>query len=447
MRITTLLFFILLTITVSGQSKKVLDNVLTVAVYNNSKNYIPLGYGNADLCEAARKFKSTVGASEIGTGFIYRYKNIPYLVTSAHVVDAVSKTKGKIKAFDRYENEYILELVGGDTFYDVAVLKFKKGSETNQFQGLKFGKATEKLKVIAAGGSIGNVKGTILKEVVFPDSEKFISKHNNYLKSSTKVTRGYSGGPLCTIESEVVGINICRNKTHEAAYALKSQYAEKHIKQIIINGRVNRAFLGFEWKQSKFENKSPTIANVLPNSPASTYKKYVGYELVKINKYPITSIFEALQRFEQLTPNQKITLTLSKKGVNTTITLVTKILDIKALENIATYTFLNHSKYYIKSFSKKETTYVKSTIYHLKKGSKITKYDRLDIIQSVGIGEWSRMYQIIDLKDIGITIRLCSIFGEPIAVRSKKQNTTAVPIQPKKFKLYDDENSHRVLYF
>jgi S1-C subfamily serine protease len=449
MRIIFLFFLSIFTVSTFAQSKKVLDNVLTIAVFSNTKNRIPLGYGEAEFCKAARDFKSIIGAAEIGTGFVYWYNNVPYLVTSAHVIDAAKNTVGNIKAYDRFQNEYILEMVGGDTFYDVAVLRFKKGSEIKQFTGLKFGNATEKLDVVAAGARIGNVKGTVLKEVVFLNGEKFISKHNRYLKSSTKVTRGYSGGPLCSINSSaVVGINICRNKSHDAAYALKGQFAEKHIQQIITNqGRVIRAFLGFEWKQSKFENTNPILSGVLPNSPASKYKQYIGYELVKINEQNVKNIFETLQHFEKIAPNKTVKLTLKKGKQSATISLTAKTLNTKALENIATYAFLTHSEYYINTLNESKKTSTESTIYFLKQGMKITPYDRLDMIQSVGIGEWAIMYQIIDLEGIGIVIKLSSLFGEQISVKTKKQHLREVRIQPHKFKLYDNETSYRVLYY
>jgi S1-C subfamily serine protease len=449
MRIFLLFFLSIFTVNTFAQSKKILDNVLTVAVFSNTKNRIPMGYGEAEFCEAARDFKAIIGAAEIGTGFVYRYNSVPYLVTSAHVIDAAKNTEGNIKAYDQFQNKYILEFVGGDTFYDVAVLKFKKGSETNQFKGLKFGNATEKLDVVAAGAIIGNVEGRILKEIVFLDGEKFISKHNRYLKSSTKVTRGYSGGPLCCRSSSaVVGINICRNKSLDAAYALKGQFAEKHIQQIITNnGRIVRAFLGFEWKQSKFGNTNPILSGVLPNSPASQYESYIGYELVKINNQTIKNIFETLQQFEKIAPNQTIKLTLKKGTQTTTISLTTQTLNTKALENIATYAFSTHSKYYINTLSESEKKHEESTIYFIKQNISRTPLDRLDMVQSVGIGEWAIMYQITNLEDIGIVIKLSSLFGEQISVKTKKQHLSEVPIQPHKFKLYDNDNSYRVLYY
>jgi S1-C subfamily serine protease len=449
MRIVYLLFLSIFTVSTFAQSKKVLDNVLTVAVFSNTKNRIPMGYGEAEFCKAARSFKAIIGAAEIGTGFVYRYNNVPYLVTSTHVIDAAKNTLGNIKAYDRFQNEYILEMIGGDTFYDVAVLRFKKGSEIKQFTGLKFGNATEKLDVIAAGAIIGNVQGTILKELVFLNGEKFVSKHNRYLKSSTKVTRGYSGGPLCSMSnSAVVGINICRNKSLDAAYALKGQFAEKHIQEIITNnGRIIRSFLGFEWKQSKFENTKPILSGVLPGSPASKYKRYIGYELVKINSQNIENIFETLQQFEKIAPNKTVKLTLKKGTKSITLFLITQTLNTKALENIATYAFSEHSKYYINTFSGAEESYTESTIYFLKQGMKITPYDRLDMVQSVGIGEWAIMYQIITLEDVGVVIKLSSLFGEQISVKTKKQHLSEVRIQPHKFKLYDNENSYRVLYY
>ncbi len=447
MRIFLLLIISSYCIPVFGQTDHVLNNTLTVAVYHNTKNHIPLGYGETSLSKEGRALKTKLKAAEIGTGFIYRYQNVPYLVTAAHVIDAAKLKDGNIKAIDRDNNKYTMELVGGDTFYDIAILKFKPGIATEHFKGLKFSTARANMRVTALGGSLGNIQGEILKEVVFLNGEKFISKHNRYLKSSTKVTPGYSGGPLCHA-NDIVGINICRNKKQDATYSLEGQFAEKHLQQIITNnGRIVRAFLGFEWKQSSFKTENVVLSNVIHGSPAAKYENYIGYELTKINGKVVKNIFTALILFERTTPNTPLKITLEKGKNHKTISIIPTILDTKALEKIATHAFRIHSPYTIHYLSKKPSNN-RSNIYCVKKEVEYLPFQHLDVVFNLGIGEWAKMYRVTNMKDVGVVIRICSLFGEPISFRTKKQGSDTIPIQPKRFKLYEDDSiKHRVLYF
>lgn len=450
-RITiTLSFLLLFSLILTGQSKEILNNVLTVAVYHSETSYIPLGYGEANLSKKTRALKKKLKADVIGTGFIYHYKSKPYLITCAHVIDASNLKSGNIKAYDRYENEYKMKLVGGDTFYDIAVLSFEESNNTKQFTGLKFGAGKKDLNIWTIGAAAEIVKGVILKEMVFVNSEKYISKHNRYLKANTEVTPGFSGGPVL-YNTTVVGINTSRNTKTKVAYSLQGQYAKKYIEQIITNkGRIQRRFFGFEIKQSKFENELPFIAGTIPNSPAAKYSKYRNYSIVKVNNRKTKNIFNILHQLEKVNAGEIVTLQL-KKGKNKPIIIkiTPKSLDEKALESIANYVFKEHSIYQLRKLENSEEK-TSSSVGFRNKTTKKSDFDTPEVLKAMGIGgDYRKIYQVKTLKDVGVIIRICGLLGEPISCKTKRQYKYENAIQPpvKKFFLSPKGFQFQVLYY
>ena len=145
--------------------------------------------------------------SSSGSGFVYKTDdNYGYILTNYHVIDGGKKYVVTFSNGDEVE----ASLVSGDEYYDIAVLKLNKdkvikvatlGDSTN----LELGDT-----VFTVGAPLGKeYMGTITKGIV-SGINRMVSVSNNYLmeviQTDASINSGNSGGPICNIKGEVIGI-------------------------------------------------------------------------------------------------------------------------------------------------------------------------------------------------------------------------------------------------
>src|SRR5688500_2890125 len=110
---------------VSDMLEKALPSVVTVVVYKADSGNIKkmLGFntrGHADPDIAYKRILELKGIRGSGSGFIIRYNDKKYVITNLHVVEHAADDG--IYAFTISQKKYLMKLLGGDTFYDIAVL-------------------------------------------------------------------------------------------------------------------------------------------------------------------------------------------------------------------------------------------------------------------------------------------------------------------------------------
>lgn len=150
------------------------------------------------------------GVVSSGSGFVYKKDDkYGYILTNYHVIDGgtdfeIIFTDGtKAKA----------ELISGDEYYDIAVLKIdkdkiKKVSTIGDSSNLELGDT-----VFTVGAPLGKeYMGTITKGIV-SGINRMVSvelSSGSYLmeviQTDASINSGNSGGPICNIKGEVIGI-------------------------------------------------------------------------------------------------------------------------------------------------------------------------------------------------------------------------------------------------
>ena len=148
--------------------------------------------------------------SSSGSGFVYKTDdNYGYILTNYHVID------GGKKYVITYSNgnEVEASLVSGDEYYDIAVLKVNKDSiikvaTLGDSSNLELGDT-----VFTVGAPLGkDYMGTITKGII-SGINRMVSvelSSGNYLmeviQTDASINSGNSGGPICNIKGEVIGI-------------------------------------------------------------------------------------------------------------------------------------------------------------------------------------------------------------------------------------------------
>lgn len=153
---------------------------------------------------------SNRGTISSGSGFVYKKDDkYGYILTNYHVIEGGNKFE--VTFTDGTDAN--AELVSGDEYYDIAVLKvdvdkIKSVSTTGDSSNLELGDT-----VFTVGAPIGKeYMGTITKGIV-SGINRMVSVSlgsGSYLmeviQTDASINSGNSGGPICNIKGEVVGI-------------------------------------------------------------------------------------------------------------------------------------------------------------------------------------------------------------------------------------------------
>ncbi len=328
-----------------------LSAVVTVAIYQTDVAMKPMGFRGGNSNELAySKALDLTGAKSSGSGFVIKKNNKLYVVTNAHVVQDAAETDGSIYIYSIAYKKYNMKLVGGDSFYDIAVLEFinEPGSEITS---IKFRTADISVgeQVYAIGNPLGDYPYSVTDGIISAKNRVRggLTGKFGFLQSTATVIWGNSGGPLVDIAGDVVGINsqiAFAERGNDPLwqpqinFALEAGLSERLVNDIISNnGLVKRAYLGVEISQLKidsyYEKKYgssekeeisplPFVSAVLSGGPAAAaLSAYVGYTITAINNETVRNVEEALGALEKAKPNDEITFNLIKNGQSAVVKL------------------------------------------------------------------------------------------------------------------------------
>ncbi len=248
----------------------------------------------------------------VGSGFIISSDG--YVVTNEHVAGDSSMVKCVL--YDRTELD--AEVVGGDRFTDIAVLKLK--TDRDDLPVARFGASADLQSgqtVLALGSPHGLARSVSMGIISvtdrhLPDRPDMVAPYNNFIQTDAAINPGNSGGPLINLKGEVIGVNARRlGGADNVGFAIPGDTAREVVEQIIEHGGVSRSWLGLNFQPMRSRTDDPTregvvIADVDPLSPASEARLATedggdsgqavqflpGDVLLAINGEPVNARFE-----------------------------------------------------------------------------------------------------------------------------------------------------------
>jgi S1-C subfamily serine protease len=421
-----------------------IQSVVTVAVFKTEPFKKQLGArGASSIDEAYRKTLDLSGSMGSGSGFLVVINNKKYIITNAHVIETASADPESIYVYTVTRQKYEVRLVGGDTFYDIAVLEFID-TPGNELVPINFRTTDVRVgeKVYAIGNPLGEYPYSVSDGIISAKnrtrSNQFIGR-SGFLQSTASIIWGNSGGPLVDENGEVVGINSQiqfaspDNETFVLAsqinFALEGRLASRLSNDIVKNkGRVVRSFVGLELAQgiSAYEYQyggafGPiTIKGVIPGSPAEKiFSSKVDATVIAINGEKLDNLEHALDLVERIAPASRVSFTIEQKGKQETVSVTAGTLEAKQLESIAHFTIaqtsvlklqtsdefvvLSYNSGDVMEFGSEKKKFVKP----------INSNDGVFVVLAAGMTEGGSqvVFKVEDLKDIGAIIRLSSLSG------------------------------------
>ncbi len=227
-----------------------------------------------------QRAEESISPSGVGSGFVFDKKG--HIITNAHVVkDAI-----KVVVTFLDGRSYNAEIVGVDTFTDIAVIKVN--ADLSLLSPIFLGDSSN-LQVGESIAAIGNpfgLSGSMTSGIV-SQLDRLLPSGAGYsipdvIQTDAAINPGNSGGPLLNMRGEIVGINTAiQSTTGEftgVGFAIPSQTVAKIVPILIKNGEYKHPWIGISGRDigpdlAKVLNLNDAVGflviTVIPDSPAS----------------------------------------------------------------------------------------------------------------------------------------------------------------------------------
>ena len=277
-------------------------------------------------------FGQKVESASSGSGFVITQDG--YIVTNQHVVSGASSVNVTLYNGDTYP----ATVVGGDSDYDVAVLKI----EATGLQAVTLGKSAD----VNVGDTVMAI-GNPLGELTFSMSQGIVSCCDrainvdgtpfNMIQVDASINPGNSGGPLVNLYGEVVGIVSAKYSSYSdtsvegLGFAIPISDVQAIITDIIENGQVTgKAYLAI--KAGTMTEQMAAQYNIGITEGVFVYSTesggageraglQLGDVITKVNDTAITSMTDLSAAKKNYKAGDTVTLTVYRNGEYITLDL------------------------------------------------------------------------------------------------------------------------------
>ena len=318
---------------------KVKDAVVSVITYSaNSQNSL---FGSAETDTDT----NTEQVSSEGSGVIYKKEgNFAYLVTNTHVISGAKKVDIRLADGTKVPGE----IVGSDTYSDIAVVKIAADKVTTVAEFGDSDQLTVGETAIAIGSPLGSEYANTVTQGIVSSLNRNVSLKSEdgqaistkAIQTDTAINPGNSGGPLINIQGQVIGITSSKIATNGGTsveglgFAIPSNDAINIINQLEKNGKVTRPALGIQ--MVNLSNLSSTdlqrlnvpssvtagvvVRSVITSMPANGHLQQ--YDIItKVDDKAISSTTELQSALYSHSIGDSMTITYYRNGKEETTTI------------------------------------------------------------------------------------------------------------------------------
>lgn len=269
-----------------------------------------------------------------GSGFIFDAKG--HILTNNHVVSNAEEITVTLN--DR--REFKAKVIGTDPQTDVAVIKV----EGSNLPVLPLGDS-DRIRIgdwaIAIGNPLGELRGSVTVGIISARGRSNLNifgsndlRFQDFIQTDASINFGNSGGPLCNIRGEVIGINTAINTSGQGiGFAIPINLARHVADQLVTTGTVRRAMMGVTLDELTPElaesfglagTDGVVIREVFPGSPAEKAGVQRGDVIVEFDGQSYNDVQKLRLRVADTQVGRRVPLTVLRDGkrVPLTITLV-----------------------------------------------------------------------------------------------------------------------------
>ncbi|OFY87411.1 MAG: hypothetical protein A3F72_04210 [Bacteroidetes bacterium RIFCSPLOWO2_12_FULL_35_15] len=257
-----------------------------------------------------------------------------YIVTNEHVVVNAES----IEVILHNQKSYKAKVIGIDPETDLALLKIQESN----LSFIEFGNSDE-VEVgdwVLAVGNPFNLTSTVTAGIVSAKARNInILREKgaveSYIQTDAAINPGNSGGALVDYNGKLIGVNSAIATPTGAyagySFAIPINIVKKIIDDLLISGKVKRGYLGIVLKEltdteSKHLNTDITVGvyidSLIKGGAAIQADLQLKDIIIAIDGHPIKTSAQFQEIMVQHHPNEKIMLTIIRKGKEKRIPVV-----------------------------------------------------------------------------------------------------------------------------
>jgi serine protease Do len=309
----------------------VVDKALPAVVFIDVRKKVARAGGGEDTSqdELFRRFfgdtpRRPQRVPSSGSGFVVDAQG--HILTNNHVVsdaEDITVTLNDKRTFKA-------KVVGTDPATDVAVIKI----EGARLPVLPLGDS-DKIRVgdwaIAIGNPLGMLKGSVTVGIISARGRADLQifggtpAFQDFIQTDASINFGNSGGPLCNIRGEAIGINTAINPSGQGiGFAIPINLAKHVADQLVAHGTVKRGGLGVELGDLTPELaeglgldadlRGVLIQNVIDDSPAARAGLKRGDVIVEMNGQAVAEMQKFRLRVADTAVGTRIDLAVLREG-------------------------------------------------------------------------------------------------------------------------------------
>ncbi len=272
-------------------------------------------------------------APSTGSGMIISRDG--FILTNNHVVEDADKVTVKTQNGKEYE----ARIIGTDPETDVAIIRVEHNFEANEVALIG---NSDQLRVgdwaIAMGNPLG-LDWTLTVGIVSARGRSNLAiqgggpAYQDFIQTDASINFGNSGGPLCNIHGEVIGVNTAINPSGQGiGFAIPINMAMKVVEQLRENGKVARGYLGMLPRELTDDLRSATgvdntqngvfVERVDPNTPAEKGGLEAGDVVTEFNNVQIKDVQQFRMTVADVPPGEPVKAKILREGKSKSLEFV-----------------------------------------------------------------------------------------------------------------------------
>jgi serine protease Do len=291
--------------------------------------------------------QQTYTRQSLGSGFIYSADGL--ILTNDHVVAGADQVMVRLED----NAEYKAQVLGEDASVDLALLKIEPKTALAAAVLGDSSKVRVGQWAIAIGNPFGfdhslTVGIISAKERTNIFQGEGAAKYQNYLQTDASINHGNSGGPLCNIQGEVIGMNTAISTPNDGSigigFAIPINFIKRSVPDLQRAGKVVAPKLGFYTQDldTALANalKLPTtrgilVTDVAAGSAAEKAGLRRGDVVLTFDSKNVANAAEMRTRIYEADASLPLPLVIWRDGKAQTLTVLPQYL--KAAENTKTW--------------------------------------------------------------------------------------------------------------
>ena len=273
-------------------------------------------------------------SANAGTGFILSEDG--YIITNQHVVEGADTIKVALYNGESYD----AELVGGDSSYDIAVLKI----EAEGLQAVSVGNSDEIQvgeSVVAIGNPLGELTWTMTNGIISAlnreiNTDGSAQNIQTMIQTNAAINSGNSGGPLFDMDGNVIGVTSAKYSGSTSSgtsieglgFAIPINDALRVAYDLVEYGYVKGAYLGVSLRDLTTDTASyyslpvgPRVEEVTEGSCAEKAGVQVGDIIISFNGVDVANYSELANQLKKVNAGDTVEMVVYRSGEEVTLSV------------------------------------------------------------------------------------------------------------------------------